>query len=737
MYEIQVLDSDNQRLLQLMQWDKDVIVQLKEPSIQKAYNVHFANQESTNSYVVKSTYLDGVLKTKIPNVLLTTEYPIFGYVYVDKPDGECRSVYGFRIAVRRRPQPSDYVYVESQDYISITKISDECKAYRDKCAALVATATEQATLASQSANAAKAAQTQVGIDAASAESSRIIVDEKSKAIDLANKEVAANKQAVETIKNNVDLAEQRINVSEQNITAIQSDIAIKANSVHTDAAQVAKDKASVNKTAGVVSNQAVQVAADAAQVASDKGIVIQKVTEASTAETNAQVSAKEAGRAETAAKTSEANAKISEANAKKTADGLLSQVNTATANANKMAEEASKVNISMTQNPTGVTITTIDRNGVSTEAVLNTVTQVKTWRDIATVVRQGNAKKLIQPGDIFTAQRTDPKTGKVYDVPHHVCDITNITTPEGEIKEAVVIQPHKVIPEDVMFDAWEAFYIAKEELPAGTYHVVFAEKWGNYHNAGDAWSFTLSKPVPKGGLLGGFHDTPYSGFGSAKVESFNSLTDTTPIESVVPRNGAEGTKLGDFTFKGNAQLNSIQRCCYGYNNYKESYQRQYLNSSGKGWWKPQNEYDLPPANYKDKYGYMTGWDEEFLGALRPFKSVIGRNNVTDGGGEDVVYDKFVLPSLEQMHIKKQVATEGPVLPYWKAASPDGAEFPWYTNMPELVHLDTNGTARYVRLRSASVDIASYAWLVFPSGYVSYGGDVARSAYCSAPLAVIY
>ena len=404
----------------------------------------------------------------------------------------------------------------------------------------------------------------------------------------------------------------------------------------------------------------------------------------------------------------------------------------ATLDANTATDGASKVDIQMTPNPTGVTIAVTNRNGKVTEAVLDTVSQLKTWKDIQTVVRQGNAKKLIKPGDIFNANYK--YNGKVYTMPWHVTAVKNAKTPSGELKEAVWIQSHLVSPIEVPFDTHEAFYVAKEELPAGTYHVVIESTWGDHHKAGDTWSFTLTKSVPVGGCLTGFENTPYSGFAGVKARSYKTIADLTPIEEAELRAGAEGTKLGDLTFTGTATMNSVQRVAYGYNRYSNSFQRQWLNNRGTGWWKPQNAFDRPPSNVASIEGFMTGFEDEFLNVLRPFKIVTAKNNATDGGGAEETTDIFVLPSLEEMHIRKQVAGEGETLPYWKEVG--GTEpWPWYQATPELVHLDINNTARYVRLRSASVDSANSAWNVYPSGIVSSSG--ARSALASAPLAVIY
>ena len=404
----------------------------------------------------------------------------------------------------------------------------------------------------------------------------------------------------------------------------------------------------------------------------------------------------------------------------------------ATLDANTATDGASKVDIQMTPNPTGVTIAVTNRNGKVTEAVLDTVSQLKTWKDIQTVVRQGNAKNLIKPGDIFNANYK--YNGKTYTMPWHVCDVRNIKTPEGETKEAVIIQSHLVSPIEVPFDTYEAFYVAKEELPAGTYHIV-PDAWSKI-KAGDVWSFTLTKPLPVGGVLCGFENVASYGTESTyTIKSYATVSDLTEIEAVTARVGTEGTLLGNWVAAGNAELNSIQRVSYGYGRWRDSFQRQWLNNKGTGWWKPQNEYDRPPSNVESLEGYMTGFDDEFLNVLRPFVSVTAKNNVTDGGGTEETADVFALPALEKMYITKQVAGEGEPFTYWKEVSGKAEPFPWYKETPELVHLDVNNTARYVRLRSANVSGADDAWSVYPSGYV--GSSSARNAFASAPLAAIY
>lgn len=144
MQEITVYDTENSPLSDLVQWDSDVHIRLIEDIIDKAYPVHFFNQTLNEALVVKdSSYENGRLKVKIPNFLLTQPYPIIGYVNVEK-DGESRCLCRFRINVRRKPKPSNFVYTESYDYISITKVLEECRDFSSA-------ASESANAASDSA----------------------------------------------------------------------------------------------------------------------------------------------------------------------------------------------------------------------------------------------------------------------------------------------------------------------------------------------------------------------------------------------------------------------------------------------------------------------------------------------------------------------------------------------------------------------------------------------------------
>lgn len=169
MNEIMVYDAQNEPISRLVQWDRNITIMIEEADISKNYNVHFFNHTSDEACVMESSYSGGILRVKVPNILLTQEHTIFGYIYKEESTDEGRSIYGFRIAVRKRAKPADYVYVESEEYITFSKILAECQEYAQsastsatnakasetKAASSERVATQKATESSNSANLSK------------------------------------------------------------------------------------------------------------------------------------------------------------------------------------------------------------------------------------------------------------------------------------------------------------------------------------------------------------------------------------------------------------------------------------------------------------------------------------------------------------------------------------------------------------------------------------------------------
>ena len=85
--------------------------------------VHFTNAQQQTALVVKAYAMeDGLIVVDVPNVLLRDAYPLIAYRYLKRGDSEStRDEKTWQ--VKKRPQPSDYVYIETevQDIMALTE----------------------------------------------------------------------------------------------------------------------------------------------------------------------------------------------------------------------------------------------------------------------------------------------------------------------------------------------------------------------------------------------------------------------------------------------------------------------------------------------------------------------------------------------------------------------------------------------------------------------------------------
>lgn len=84
---------------------------------------------------------------------------------------------------------------------------------------------------------------------------------------------------------------------------------------------------------------------------------------------------------------------------------------------------------------------------------------------------------------------------------------------------------------------------------------------------------------------------------------------------------------------------------YGWNNYKYSAIRQWLNSdaAANNWWQASHIGDVAP-NYTYQAGFMNGLDSGFKAILQRTEVVTAGNTVTDDGSNYSTYDYIFLPS---------------------------------------------------------------------------------------------
>lgn len=108
------------------QWDKDIYLYITDYSITSSSGVDFFNPNGKIAYKMEAEVSGHTVKTKIPNILLQTTYPIIGCINVESDDS-VRVMYRFIINVSKRPLPTDYIYVDTEDYDSVHALLDDMR----------------------------------------------------------------------------------------------------------------------------------------------------------------------------------------------------------------------------------------------------------------------------------------------------------------------------------------------------------------------------------------------------------------------------------------------------------------------------------------------------------------------------------------------------------------------------------------------------------------------------------
>ena len=372
----------------------------------------------------------------------------------------------------------------------------------------------------------------------------------------------------------------------------------------------------------------------------------------------------------------------------------------------------------------------IAQNGISYQSM--------DWQKVRTLIANGVGESAFAIGTQLIEKWTDTADSKEYDMPWQVNHFEDITLEDGKVVPGMWLQSHYTLPFGIQFSHQRAFLACPDGLSTGTYNFDFAKAWGNNVKPGINYQFTLTKPVERGGRLAGCYEAPDQAPSNWKVYSYGK-DGITLNETVNVTVGSAGTNLGTIQHDiRSGNLNSAQEMAYGWNRWKTSALRQYLNSSKpKGqWWTPQDQWDICPEQLASKDGFLCGMPEGMLNCLKKVKVVTYANTVNDEGAEDITYDYVTLPSLSQMFIKPQTSGEGDVHTYWKRRSGRTTPCEWWTDYPNMVEYSiANKTSpQYVRLRSANRGHVCYPWNVRTSG--SVGNYSASDAFTFAPLVCI-
>lgn len=365
---------------------------------------------------------------------------------------------------------------------------------------------------------------------------------------------------------------------------------------------------------------------------------------------------------------------------------------------------------------------------------------VSSWTKIRNLRKSGLAEKVLTVGDIIDDTWTDVAAPKEYPYQWHVADFQPIELQNGDTEASMLVQAHWAHPFGVQFSHQRAFLACPDGLPVGSYYFTIESAWGNNVKAGDIVCFKTTKVVPAGGRVSGCYGAPDQAKANWRIYT-HSADGKTQIETITPTFAKtdSATNLGtQHLNQREGNLNSTQEMAYGWNRWKTSALRQYLNSeAAKGaWWTAQDEWDVAPDELKNKAGFLSGCSADFLSALQVVKVTTFANTVNDGGGEDTTYDRVFIPSMEQMYCAPQIKGEGTYLEYWKQRSGATAPLAQWGTYPNIITyaVENHTSPQHLRLRSAYRGHAYGAWCVYSSGSVNGGG--ASNANRFAPLVVI-
>ena len=362
---------------------------------------------------------------------------------------------------------------------------------------------------------------------------------------------------------------------------------------------------------------------------------------------------------------------------------------------------------------------------------------ISTWGQLSGLSRNGYAQKIFDFGDQILEKWTDTVANKEYDFPWQITHFEDVELEDGETIHGTFLEAHYATPFGVQFSN-RAFLRCPDGLKAGTYNVTLGAKWGDKDAQKDTtWQFTLTKAVPAGGSVAGFAQMPDLVSSNWKATSY-AADGITTIETVPITSGSGGTSLGTMQYATrNGNLNSMQESAYGWNRWKFSAARQWLNSTqpkGK-WWTKQDDWDIAPSQLAQKDGFLCGMPAEMLAVLKTVKVTTLANTVNDGGVIDITYDKVFLASVSQMNVNMS-KEEGTVHEYWQRRTKSKTPIEPWKQYPFMIRYSAaNHTSpQSVFSRSAYRSFADGVMYVSTSGGVYGTGAWSSNTY--APLVVI-
>ena len=367
------------------------------------------------------------------------------------------------------------------------------------------------------------------------------------------------------------------------------------------------------------------------------------------------------------------------------------------------------------------------------------------WQGLATLADSGLFGEAYAIGDQFVETWKDTaNNNQEYTYPFQLNHIGTVELADDEVlHNRPFLQAHYAHPFGVQFSHQRAFLKCPDGLAAGTYYFTIESSWGSNVAAGDVVCFTTTVAVPSDGRVAGCYGAPDQAKSNWRIYTY-SADGKTILETITPTFTASGTSLGTIkATQRNGNLNSMQETAYGWNRWKTSALRQYLNSAAAigSWWVAQDEWDIAPDQLTTKPGFLSGMPDDFVEHIKPVKVTTYPNTVyddTSGNTPDITVDKVFIPSLEQMFINPQKSGEGEYHEYWKRRSGRDTVMAQGSTYPQIITyaVESHTSAQSVRLRSANRGGACVTWYVGSSGSVFGASGSASGANRVAPLVVL-
>ena len=148
---MKILDIYKNPLYTLYQWDVNQFVNVVGINPEMPVSVQFWRAGQTEAFVVESTVSGNTVTAAIPNELLREPGELVIYIWQDTGAGEQkggRTETFFNIPIKERAQPSDYIYDDNVEYISVKTVIEDAKT----ATTAAQEATEAATTAAKLAN---------------------------------------------------------------------------------------------------------------------------------------------------------------------------------------------------------------------------------------------------------------------------------------------------------------------------------------------------------------------------------------------------------------------------------------------------------------------------------------------------------------------------------------------------------------------------------------------------------